>query len=148
MQRRVRPTSSRSLQNTKFCKIVKHCKFANYKVAVEQTKKIQIQKARDRRRSVLSNAKNISSFMINHSFSQHIQESDAIENRKLAKWSEFSLIMKDKILMLSFMTLDMDLVIMTDKKGMLQWLAMLPFISLNMDLIKTSDKMGGLCLVF
>ena len=31
--------SSRFLQNTKFCKIVTRSKFANYKVAVEETKK-------------------------------------------------------------------------------------------------------------
>ena len=47
--------------------------------------------------------------------------SDFIEKKTLAKGSGFSLIRTDKILVLSFMTLDMDLVM--------------------------PDKMGGLCLV-
>ena len=41
------------------------------------------------------------------------------EKKTLAKKSEFSLIRADKILIISFMTLDMDLVMISDKKGML-----------------------------
>ena len=44
---------------------------------------------------------------------------DPIAKKALAKRSEFSLIRTDKIIMLSFMTLGMDLVMMSDKKGML-----------------------------
>ena len=78
--------------------------------------------------------------MINSYFSKHIQKPHAIEKRKLAKRSKFSLIRVDKIFMLSFMTLDMDLVMMSDRKGMLRCIVMLSFISLNMDLIMTPDK--------
>ena len=50
-------------------------------------------------------------------FPQLIQESDPIAKKALAKRSEFSLITADKIVMLSFMTLGMDLVLMSDTKG-------------------------------
>ena len=52
-------------------------------------------------------------------FPQLIQEPNPIAKKALAKFSEFLLIRADKIVMLSFMTLDMDLVMMSDKKGML-----------------------------
>ena len=51
-------------------------------------------------------------------FPQLIQETDLIEKKALAKRSEFSLIRADKIVVLTFMTLGMDLVMMSDKKGM------------------------------
>ena len=44
---------------------------------------------------------------------------DPISKKALAKQSEFSLIRANKSVMLSFMTLRMDLVMMSDKKGML-----------------------------
>ena len=52
-------------------------------------------------------------------FPQLIQEPDPIAIKALAKRSEFSSIRKDQIVMLYFMTLGMDLVMMSDKKGML-----------------------------
>ena len=52
-------------------------------------------------------------------FPQLIQEPDPIAKKALAKRSEFSSIRKDQIVMLYFMTLGMDLVMMSDKKGML-----------------------------
>lgn len=42
--------------------------------------------------------------------------------------------------MLSFMTLDMNLVMMSDRKGVLRCIVMLSFISLNMDLIRRLIK--------
>ena len=57
--------------------------------------------------------------MTNSYFPQLIQESDPTEKKTLAKQSEFSLIRADKILILSFMTLDMNLVMMSDKEGIL-----------------------------
>ena len=57
--------------------------------------------------------------MTNSYFPQLIQEPDPIEKKTLAKQSEFSLFRADKIVMLSFMTLKMDMVIMFDKSGML-----------------------------
>ena len=44
---------------------------------------------------------------------------DPIAKKAPAKRGEFSLIRTDKIIMLSFITLGMDLVMMSDKKGML-----------------------------
>ena len=85
--------------------------------------------------------------MTNSYVSQLIQGSDPTEKKTLAKRSEFSLIRADKILMLSFMTLDMHPVMMSDEKGML-CLAMLPFMSLTKDLIMMSDKKEGLYLVW
>ena len=58
-------------------------------------------------------------FMTNSYFPQLIQEPDPIGKKTLAKQSEFSLFRADKIVMLSFMTLKMDMVIMFDKNGML-----------------------------
>ena len=57
--------------------------------------------------------------MTNSYFTQLIQESDPIEKKTPAKQSAFTLIRADKSLMLSFMTLNMGLVMMFDKKGML-----------------------------
>ena len=57
--------------------------------------------------------------MTNSYFPQLIQESDPIEKKILAKRSQFSLIRADKFLMLSFMTLNMNLVMMSDKNRML-----------------------------
>ena len=54
-------------------------------------------------------------------FHQLIQEPDPIAKKALAKWNELSLIRADKIVMLSFMTLGMDLVMMSDKKGERLW---------------------------
>ena len=45
------------------------------------------------------------------------------------------------------MTLDMDLGVMSDRKGMLWCLLMLFFMSLSMGLIMMPDQKGGLCLV-
>ena len=47
------------------------------------------------------------------------QEPDLIAKKALAKRSELSFIRADKIVILTFMTLSMDLVMMSDKKGML-----------------------------
>ena len=52
-------------------------------------------------------------------FPQLTQEPNPIAKKALAKFSEFLLIRADKIVMLSFMTLGVDLVMMSDKKGML-----------------------------
>ena len=65
------------------------------------------------------NATKISIFMTNSYFPQLIQEFDPTEKKTLAKQREFSLIRVDKILILSFMTLDMNLVMMSDKEGIL-----------------------------
>ena len=51
-------------------------------------------------------------------FPQLIQEPNAIAKKVLAKRNEFSLIRADKIVMLFFMTLGMDLVMLSDKIGM------------------------------
>ena len=52
-------------------------------------------------------------------FPQLIQEPNPIAKKALAKRNEFSVIRVDKIVMLFFMTLGMDLVMMSDKIGML-----------------------------
>ena len=65
------------------------------------------------------NATKISIFITNSYFPHIIQESDPTGKKTLAKQSEFSLIRADKILILSFMTLDMNLVMMSDKEGIL-----------------------------
>ena len=52
-------------------------------------------------------------------FPQLIQEPNPIAKTALAKRNEFSVIRVDKIVMLFFMTLGMDLVMMSDKIGML-----------------------------
>ena len=65
------------------------------------------------------NDSKISIFMINSYFPQLIQGLDLIAKKALARRSEFSLIRADKIVMLSFTNLGMDLVMMSDKKGML-----------------------------
>ena len=57
--------------------------------------------------------------MTNSYFPRFIQGPDPIEKKALAKRSEFSLIRADKIVMLSFMTLGMDMAIISDEKGML-----------------------------
>ena len=46
---------------------------------------------------------------------------DPVAKKALIKWSEFSLIMADKIVMLPFMTLGMDLVMLSDIKGECLW---------------------------
>ena len=57
--------------------------------------------------------------MGNFYFPQFIQELDQIEKNALVKQSELLLIRANKIVMLSFATLGMDLAMMSDKKGML-----------------------------
>ena len=57
--------------------------------------------------------------MTNSYFPQLIQEPGPIEENTLAKRSEISVIRADKIVLLSFMTLCIDLVKLSDKKGML-----------------------------
>ena len=52
-------------------------------------------------------------------FSQLIQESGTLAKKARAKRSELSLIRADKFAILSFMTLDLDLVMMSDKEEML-----------------------------
>ena len=56
------------------------------------------------------------------------QEFNPIEKKTLAKLSEVLLIRANEILILSFMTLDMDLVMMSDKNGILWCLVMLSFM--------------------
>lgn len=85
--------------------------------------------------------------MGNFYFPQFIQELDQIEKNALAKQRELLLIRANKIVMLSFATLGMDLAMMSDKKGMLWRLAMTRFMSLWMDLIVMSDKKGELYLL-
>ena len=85
--------------------------------------------------------------MGNFYFPQFIQELDPIEKNALTKQSELLLIRANKIVMLSFATLGMDLVMMSDKKGMLWRLAMTRFMFLCMDLIVMSDKKGELYLL-
>ena len=82
----------------------------------------------------------------NSYFPQVIQESDPIEKKTLANRSKFSLIRRNKIVILCFMTFAMNLVMMSDKRGMLWCLVMLSFMSLSLDLIMMSNKKGGLCL--
>ena len=57
--------------------------------------------------------------MTNSYFTQVIRDSDPIEKKILANRSKFSLIRANKIAMLCFMTFDMDLVMLSDKRGML-----------------------------
>ena len=57
--------------------------------------------------------------MTNSYFPQLIQGFDPIEKKTLTNRGEFSLIRADKIIILSFKTFDMDLIIMFDRKGML-----------------------------
>ena len=57
--------------------------------------------------------------MGNFYFPQFIQELDQVEKNALVKQSELLLIRANKIVMLSFATLGMDLAMMSDKKGML-----------------------------
>ena len=49
-------------------------------------------------------------------FPQVVQESDPTEKNTLAKRSELSLIRVDKVVMLSCLTLGMDVVMMSDRK--------------------------------
>ena len=55
--------------------------------------------------------------MTNFYFPQLIQETGPIEKKAIAKRSEFLLTGTDKIVILSFMSLSMDLKMMSDKKG-------------------------------
>ena len=57
--------------------------------------------------------------MTNSYFPQLIQGFDPTEKKTLTNRSEFSLIRADKIIILSFKTFDMDLIIMFDRKEML-----------------------------
>ena len=52
-------------------------------------------------------------------FPQLIQEPDPVTKKALVKRNEFTLIREEMIVMLFFMTLGMDLVMMSDKKRML-----------------------------
>ena len=79
-------------------------------------------------------------FTTNSYFAQFIQECDLIEKNTSARRSEFLLIRADKIVMLSFMNLNIELALMSHKKGMLWRLLMLSFMSLGMDLMMMSDK--------
>lgn len=79
-------------------------------------------------------------FTTNSYFPQFIQECDLIEKNTSARRSEFLLIRADKIVMLSFMNLIIELALMSHKKGMLWRLLMLSFMSLGMDLMMMSDK--------
>ena len=53
---------------------------------------------------------------------------DPIEKKTLTNRGEFSLIRADKIIILSFKTFDMDLIIMFDRKEMLWYLVILSFM--------------------
>lgn len=79
-------------------------------------------------------------FTTNSYFPQFIQEYDLIEKNTSARQSEFLLIRADKIAMLSFINLSIELALMSHKKGMLWRLLMLSFMSLGMDLMMMSDK--------
>ena len=57
--------------------------------------------------------------MTNSYFPELTQESDPIEKKILCKRKEFLLVCAEKIFILPFVTLTMDLVIMSDIKGML-----------------------------
>ena len=57
--------------------------------------------------------------MLNSYFPQLIRESNQIEKKILCKRNELLLVWTEKIFILSFMTLGMDLVIMSDITGML-----------------------------
>ena len=95
-----------------------------------------------KRWQLLSNATKISIFMLNSYFPQLIRESNQIEKKILCKRNELLLVWTEKIFILSFMTLGMDLVIMSDITGMLWCLIILSFMSLSMDLIMIHDKKG------
>ena len=138
----------------KFWKIAMHCELSlfgmlfhgvsqNYsRVHKQNTKPERIRK----RWQLLSNATKISIFMTNFYCPELIQESDPIEKKILCKRKEFLLVWAEKIFILPFVTLGMDLVIMSDIKGML-WCLMLSFMSWiidgwSMDLIMMHDKKG------
>ena len=116
-----------SSQNTKFCKIVMHCElsifrmFSHGKIQSYNRAYKQNTKRESNRLEVISNIECYKDFHLYDKFyfPQLIQEPNPIAKKALAKFSEFLLIRADKIVMLSFMTLDMDLVMMSDKKGML-----------------------------
>lgn len=55
--------------------------------------------------------------MTNFYFPRLIQETGPTEKKAIAKRSEFLLTGTDKIVILSFMSLSMDLKMMSDKKG-------------------------------
>ena len=93
-----------------------HGKIQSYNRAYKQNTKRE-----SNRLEVISNIECYNDFHLYDKFyfPQLIQEPNPIAKKALAKFSEFLLIRADKIVMLSFMTLDMDLVMMSDKKGML-----------------------------
>ena len=80
-------------------------------------------------------------------FPQLVQESDPVEKKTLAKQSKFLLIRTDKILILSIIALGMNLIMVSDKIGMIRCLLKLSFISLSIYLIMMPDENKGLCLV-
>ena len=118
--------SSRFFGNAKFCKIIMHCElsifrmFSHDKIQSYNRAYKQNTKRESNRLEVISNIECYKDFHLYDKFyfPQLIQEPNPIVKKALAKFSEFLLIRADKI-MLSFMTLGMDLVMMSDKKGML-----------------------------
>ena len=93
-----------------------HGKIQSYRRAYKQNTKQE-----SKRQEVISTIECYKDFHLYDKFyfPQLIQEPDPIPKKPLTKRSEFSLIRAAKIVMLSFMTLGMDLVLMSDKKGML-----------------------------
>ena len=91
-----------------------HCKIRSYSRAYKQNTKPE-----SNRQEVIHTIECYKDFHLYDKFHcpQLIQELDPTAKKALAKRSEFSLIRVDKIVMLSFMTLGMDLIMISDKKG-------------------------------
>ena len=93
-----------------------HGKIQSYNRAYKQNRKPE-----SNRQEVISTIACYKDFHLSDKFyfPQLIQEPNPIAKKALAKRNELSLIRADKIVMLFFMTLGMDLVMMSDKIGML-----------------------------
>lgn len=136
--------SSRILQSPKIFKVVIFYRLCISKILFHKTGH---QNARRRRWSVLLNATKLSILMVHFYFLQLVQESDPTEKNTLAKWSELSLIRVDKVVMLSCLTLGMDVVMTSDENKYYDVWKCFFFMSLSMDLILISDRKRGFCLV-
>ena len=116
-----------------------HGKLQNYSRAQKQNTKSESKWQEVR--STLKSYKNFhlyGKFLFSSTYSRVRRK----KKKTLPEQSEFLLIRADKILVLSFMTLVMNLLMIPDKKGMLCRPVMLTFMSLNIYLITMPGKKG------
>ena len=112
---------------TKFFKIVMHCELYIFRILfhckIQSYSRAHNQKTKPKsnRQELISTIECYKDFHLCEKFllSSAYSGVDPIVKKALAKRSEFSLIKADKVFILYFMTLGMDLVMMSHEKGML-----------------------------